>query len=299
MTLPQVVSLLYQYADNIALLLLAALGLMIILGVVDVINLAHGELIMMGAYITTLAYNRANLPLPVCVVLSVLGVGLFGLLLERAVIRRFYRDRIGALVATWGVSLILSQGTLLLLGPSMESVPLPAWTFSYGGYSFGGYRLLLFAIAILVIAAAWWFLYRTRLGVRTRATMQNAEVARALGVDTGRVYLVTFGVGAALAGLTGALYAPTTTIVPLMGTTFVDVAFITVVVGGGANPIAGALMSAALLSLISTPLSSVWGTFIGRMGLLVAALIVIRFLPRGLSGYLQDLQRRRMARASA
>jgi branched-chain amino acid transport system permease protein len=129
--------------------------------------------------------------------------------------------------------------------------------------------------------------------------MQNAEVARALGVDTGRVYLGTFGVGAALAGLTGGLYAPTTTIVPLMGTTFVDVAFITVVVGGGANPIAGALLSAALLALISTPLSSVWGTFIGRIGLLVAALVVIRFLPRGLSGYLQDLQRRRMARAAA
>lgn len=299
MTLPQVASLLYQSADNIALLLLAALGLMIILGVVDVINLAHGELIMMGAYITTLAYNRAGLPLPACVVLSVLGVGLFGLLLERMVIRRFYRDRIGALVATWGVSLILSQGALLLLGPSLESVPLPAWTLSYGGYSFGGYRLLLFGVALLVVGGAWWFLYRTRAGVRTRATMQNAEVAQALGVDTRRVYLSTFGVGAALAGLTGALYAPTTTIVPLMGTTFVDVAFITVVVGGGANPIAGALMSAALLSLISTPLSSVWGTFIGRIGLLVAALVIIRFLPRGLSGYLQDLQRRRMTRVSA
>ncbi len=299
MSLAQVVSLLYQYADNLALLLLAALGLMIILGVVDVINLAHGELIMMGAYITTLAYNQANLPLPICMLLSVAGVGVFGLLLERTVIRRFYRDRIGALVATWGVSLILSQGTLLLLGPSMQSVPLPAWTLYYGGYSFGGYRLLLFVIALLVVAVAWWFLYWTRLGVRTRATMQNAEVARALGVNTPRVYLFTVGVGAALAGLTGALYAPTTTIVPLMGTSFVDVAFITVVVGGGANPVAGALLSAALLSLIATPLASVWGTFIGRIGLLVAALVVIRFLPRGLSGFLQDVQRRRMARASA
>ncbi len=299
MSLAQVVSLLYQYADNLALLLLAALGLMIILGVVDVINLAHGELIMMGAYITTLAYNQANLPLPICMLLSVAGVGVFGLLLERTVIRRFYRDRIGALVATWGVSLILSQGTLLLLGPSMQSVPLPAWTLYYGGYSFGGYRLLLFVIALLVVAIAWWFLYWTRLGVRTRATMQNAEVARALGVNTPRVYLFTVGVGAALAGLTGALYAPTTTIVPLMGTSFVDVAFITVVVGGGANPVAGALLSAALLSLIATPLASVWGTFIGRIGLLVAALVVIRFLPRGLSGFLQDVQRRRMARASA
>jgi branched-chain amino acid transport system permease protein len=84
-----------------------------------------------------------------------------------------------------------------------------------------------------------------------------------------------------------------------MGTTFVDVAFITVVVGGGANPIIGALTSSALLSLISTPLSSVLGTFMGRIGLLVAALVVIRFLPRGLSGYLRDVQRRRMAGAPA
>jgi branched-chain amino acid transport system permease protein len=254
---------------------------------------------MLGAYITTLAYNRAQLPLPVCMLLSVVGVGTFGLLLERFVIRRFYDDKLGALVATWGVSLILSQGTLLLFGPSMLSVPLPAWTITYGGYSFGGYRLLLLGIAVLAVAAAWWAFYRTRLGVRTRATMQNAAMARALGADTRRIYLLTFGAGSALAGLTGALYAPTTTIVPLMGTQFVDVAFITVVVGGGANPIVGALTSAALLSLIAAPLSSVFGTFTGRIGLLLAALVVIRFFPRGLSGYWQDLRYRRMARGTA
>jgi urea ABC transporter permease protein UrtB len=299
MSLAYVVSLLYQYVDSIAFLLLAAVGLMIILGVVNVINLAHGELIMMGAYITTIACNRAHLPLPICMVLSTIGVGLFGMLLERFVIRRFYHDRLGALVATWGVSLILSQGTLLVFGPSMQSVTLPAWTFSYGSYSYGGYRLLLFVIALLVVLIAWWGFYYTRLGVRTRATMQNAEMARALGVDTRHIYLLTFGAGSALAGLTGALYAPTTTIVPLMGSQFVDVAFITVVVGGGANPIIGALTSAALLSLIATPLSSTLGTFIGRIGLLIAALVVIRFLPRGISGYFQDIRYRQMAKVTS
>ena len=296
MSLGYLVSLLYQYADSIAFLLLAALGLMIILGVVNVINLAHGKLIMMGAYITTLTYHRAHLPLPLCMALSTIGVGLFGMLLERFVIRRFYDDKLGALVATWGVSLILSQGTLLVFGPSLESVPLAAWTFSYGRYSFGGYRLVLFVIAIAIVLIAWWVFYHTRLGVRTRATMQNADMARALGVNTRDIYLLTFGVGSALAGLTGALYAPTTTIVPLMGNQFVDVAFITVVVGGGANPIVGALTSAALLSLIATPLSSTLGTFSGRIGLLIAALVVIRFLPRGISGYFQDIRYRRMAR---
>jgi branched-chain amino acid transport system permease protein len=268
------------------------------LGVIDIINLAHGELIMMGAYIITLSYNHAHLPLPVCMLLSVFGVGLFGMFLERIVIRRFYNDKLGALVATWGIGLILSQGNLLLLGPSMPSVPLPEWTISYQGYSFGGYRLLLFSVALLVVLVAWWFFYKTRIGVQTRATMQNAKMAQSLGVDTRRIYLFTFAAGSALAGLTGALYAPTTTIVPLMGTTFVDVAFITVVVGGGANPILGALTSSAFLSVISTELSSVFGTFIGRIGLLIAALVVIRFLPQGISGYLRDVKRRRMARVS-
>jgi urea ABC transporter permease protein UrtB len=299
MSLNYVVSLLYQYIDTVAFLLLAALGLMIILGVVNVINLAHGELIMMGAYITTLAYNHAHLPLPVCMVLSGIGVGIFGMLLERFIIRRFYDDKLGALVATWGVSLILSQGTLLVFGPSMQSVPLPAWTFSYGDYSFGGYRLVLFVMAVAAVLITLWIFSYTRLGVRTRATMQNASMARALGVDTRRIYLLTFGAGSALAGLTGALYAPTTTIVPLMGNQFVDVAFITVVIGGGSNPIIGALTSAALLSLIATPLASTLGTFSGRIGLLVTALVVIRFLPRGISGYLQDIRYRHMARVAS
>ena len=181
MSVPYVVSLLYQYADNLAFLLLAALGLMIILGVIDVINLAHGELIMLGAYITTLAYHRAHLPLPVCVLLSVIGVGAFGMFLERTVIRRFYKDKLGALVATWGISLILSQGMLLFFGPSLIAVPLPEWTLSYAGYSFGGYRLLLFAASILVVLLAWWVFYKTQFGVRTRATMQNAAMAQASG----------------------------------------------------------------------------------------------------------------------
>lgn len=299
MSLPDIASFAYQYIDNIAFLLLAALGLMIILGVVNVINLAHGELIMLGAYITTIAYHWAGLPLPICMLLSVVGVGLFGMALERFVVRRFYGDKLGALVATWGVSLILSQGMLLALGPSMQSVPLPAWTISYGVYSFGGYRLLLFAIALVAMAGAWFAFYHTKFGVRTRATMQNPDMARALGVDTRNIYLVTFAAGSALAGLTGALYAPTTTVVPLMGTQFVDVAFITVVVGGGANPIVGALSSAVLLAAISTPLSAFLGTFAGRIGLLIAALVIIRFLPRGISGYWQETRYRRMAKASA
>ena len=123
--------------------------------------------------------------------------------------------------------------------------------------------------------------------------MQNAPMAQGLGTNTDTIGSLTFAVGAGLAGLTGALYAPTTTIVPLMGTTFTAMAFITVVVGGGANPILGALGSSTFLSVIVTPLSSTLGTFIGRIGLLLAALVIIRFLPIGISGFLMDLRRRK------
>ncbi len=292
MTLGLLVNILYQYADNMAFLLLAALGLIIILGVLDIINLAHGEMIMMGAYVTTIAYQQ-GLPLPACIVISAVAIGLFGWAIERLVIRRFSRNKLGAMVATWGISLLLSQGTLILFGPSMPPVPLPQWKFSFGGYSYSGYRVFLFAMALLVVVGLWFYLYKVRIGVFTRATMQNPDMAQGLGIDTKKIGALTFAIGAGLAGLTGALYAPTTTIVPLMGTTFTALAFITVVVGGGANPIVGALGSSASLSCIVTPLSSTFGTFIGRIGLFIAALVIIRFLPSGISGFLRDLRRRK------
>lgn len=290
MTFALIVNLAYQFVVEFAFLLLSALGLIIILGMIDIINMAHGELIMLGAYITVLAHH-AGVPLPIGMLLSFLGVGVFGVILERLVIRRFYENKLNALVATFGISLILSQGVLIIFGPYLQGIPLPMGGFAYGGYSYSTYLLFLFGMVVFLVAAFWWILYRTRVGMYMRATMQNPDMARSLGVDTKRIYALTFGLGSGLAGLTGALYAPTTTIVPLFGTTFIAPAFITVVIGGGANPIVGALGSGLSLAGISTPLTSTLGTFIGKIGLLIAALVIIRFLPKGISGYLQNVKR--------
>jgi branched-chain amino acid transport system permease protein len=210
---------------------------------------------------------------------------------EVLIIRRFWNNRIGALVATWGVSLIVSQGTLIVLGPSMAPVPLPAWSLSIGDFSYSGYRLLLFVISLAAVAGLWLCLYQTRWGVHTRATIQDPETAAAVGINTSRIGMIAFALGSGLAGLTGALYAPTTSLTPLMGTPFIAMAFITVVVGGGANPIIGALGSSALLALVSTPLTMFWGQFIGRAGLLLSALVIIRFMPNGISGLVTERQR--------
>ena len=123
------VSIFYQFATNGAFLLLSALGLIVILGMMNIINLAHGELMMMGAYTATLAYHQ-GLPFPLCAVLAFFVVGAFGAVLERTIVRRFYGRELGALVVTWGIGLTLSQGTLMVFGPFLPAIALAYMAFT-------------------------------------------------------------------------------------------------------------------------------------------------------------------------
>jgi branched-chain amino acid transport system permease protein len=286
-------SVLYQLGTNAAFLLISAIGLIVILGMMNIINLAHGELMMMGAYTATTAVHR-GVPFPVSIVLAFLVVGLFGAILERLVVRRFYGRELGALVVTWGISLLLAQGALVLFGPFMPSIPIPGGSFAFGQYSFSTYWIILIAVSAAVIGALWWVYHKTSFGLQARATMQNPAMARALGVNTGRVYMLTFALGAGLAGASGALLAPTASIAPYMGQQFVAPAFITVVVGGGANVLAGAVGSSLLLSVVKTPVGLIFGAFLGTVALLLAALVVIRLMPNGISALLQRVTERRV-----
>jgi len=286
------VSVLYQFGTNGAFLLLCALGLIVILGMMNIINLAHGELMMMGAYTASLAYT-VGVPFPVGVVLAFLVVGVAGAIIERLIVRRFYGRELGALVVTWGISLLLSQGALMVFGPFLPSIPIPGGSLDVGQYSLSVYWLILIAISIAVVFALWLLYNQTTFGLHARATMQNAEMARSLGVRTDRVYMLTFSLGAGLAGFSGALLAPTASIMPFMGQQFVAPAFITVVVGGAANVISGAVGSSVLLSLVRTPVGFYFGAFLGLVALLLAALIIIRLMPSGISAYLQRFIDRR------
>lgn len=280
--LADTVSILYQFGTNAAFLLLSALGLIVILGMMNLINLAHGEFMMLGAYVATMAVRR-GIPFPLAVIVSFAAIALFGIVLERLVIRRFYGRELGALVTTWGISLILAQGALLVFGPYMPPIPIPRGAVGVGAYSFSVYWLVLIGVSVVLVAVLAFVYRATPFGLQARATMQNPAIARSLGIRVDRIYMLTFALGAGLAGLSGALLAPTTSIAPYMGQQFVAPAFITVVVGGGANVIAGAVGSSTLLSLIETPVSVALGTFYGTMALLLTALLVIRVLPAGLS----------------
>jgi urea ABC transporter permease protein UrtB len=277
-------SAIYQFGDAFAFLVLSACGLAVIFGMMGVINLAHGEFIMCGAYVTVSGVH-AGLPLPLAIALGALVSAAVGALVERLIISHLYERPLDTIVATWGLSLIATQGTLIVLGSTMTGIGTPFGSFQVGGYSYSVYRLVLFAMAIAVLAGLYILFNWTRFGVMARATIQVPHMAAALGVDTRTVYSLTFALGAGLAGLTGGLYAPTMTLVPTMGTTFLMEAFVTVVVGG-ADVFLGTAPAAVILAIVKSVMTSWQGQLFGQIGLLLAVIVVIRVLPKGISGFL-------------
>ncbi|WP_119166121.1 ABC transporter permease subunit [Algihabitans albus] len=281
--LQEVFAFLYQFGDAFAFLVLSAAGLAIIFGMMGIINLAHGEFIMCGAYVTVIM-ARLGLPLPLAILCGALAAGLAGILVERLIIHRLYHRPLDSIVATWGISLIVTQTVLILLGSTMPGIGTPLDSFSIGAFSYSEYRLVLMAVAVLLLIALYLLFNVTRFGLLARATIQKPQMAQALGVRTSRVYSLTFGLGAALAGLAGGLYAPTMTLVPTMGVTFIVESFVTVVVGG-ADVFLGTAPAAAVLALIKAVMTGWQGQLFGQIGLLVTVIIVIRILPRGISGW--------------
>ncbi|MCE5281031.1 MAG: branched-chain amino acid ABC transporter permease [Deltaproteobacteria bacterium] len=281
--LSQAYAIFYQFADAFAFLTLSGLGLAIIFGMMGVINLAHGEFIMCGAYVTVIS-ARAGLALPLAMLAGTLSAGLVGFLLERFIISRLYERLSDSIVATWGISILTTQAVLILAGPSIEGIKTPMGSFELGGLSFSLYRAVLPLIALGLLAGLYWLFMRTRFGVHSRATIEDARMAKSLGIDVRDIYSRTFVLGAALAGLTGALYAPTMTAVPTMGVAFMVQSFVTVVVSG-ADVMLGLAPAASILAFIQSALTGYYGQLIGQIGLLVTVIIVIRTLPTGVSGY--------------
>lgn len=276
------VSLLYQGLATAAFLILCSIGLMVILGMMNIINLAHGEIMMIGAYVSAILAG-SGVPffatLPVCFIVGCLA----GFLIELLFIRFLYDRLLSALVVTWGLGLILAQGALLIFGPFMPSIKIPFGSVQYGDFTFSVYQMFLIAVAFGALFGLHYLLHKTPVGLKARATMQQPDVARTIGIDERRMYSLTFSFGAGLAAFAGGVLAPTTTIAPFMGTQFVAPAFITVVVGGAHNIITGTFFSASALTVVKTPVGMFLGAFAGTVGLFVAALLLIRLYPNGLS----------------
>jgi urea transport system permease protein len=286
--LPQALNLFFQFLDSFAFLVLSAVGLAIIFGMMGVINLAHGEFITVGAYGTALSYN-AGFPLPLAMLVGVVLTTVFGLVVEFTVIRRLYGRLLDSMVATWGISLIMIQGIRTVFGSSIDSIGTPLGTIRYGDFSYSTYRVSLAVASLALLGLLYWVFTATEFGTRARATIQDEEMSRALGVDTNRMYMLTFGIGSALAGLTGALYAPTITLVPGLGSSFLVEAFVTVVVGG-ASVLVGTTGAGVLLGGVNAVFSNLFGTFAGQIALLLTTILVIRALPQGITGLVDRIR---------
>jgi urea transport system permease protein len=272
-----------QAASAVAALVLISAGLALIFGMMRVINLAHGEFLMLGGYATILAHGQGlNLWLAALVV-APLVVGAVGYVVERLLIRHLYDRRSDTLLATWGLSLLLIGLVTMLFGNTTRGVSAPLGAVAIGDFSMAAYELALIGFALAVVAMLYLGFARTRAGLVARATMQNPDMAEALGTDRDRVYAVTFTLGAALSGLAGGLLAPLSGVVPTIGAAYVAKAFITVIAGGAAA-VGGTVAASVLLGSINSAVSFLANPVIGEVALLLAAIILLRLMPEGISG---------------
>lgn len=272
-----------QILSMIASLALISIGLAIIFGMMRVINLAHGEFLMLGAY-TVLVATKAGVNFWIAMlVVAPVFVGLVGIIVERLLVRHLYGRMMDTMLATWGLSLLTVGVMTTIFGNTMEGVSTPLGSFRIGEITESRYKLFLIAITAVILVVVYLVLKFTRLGLVARGTMQNPGMAAALGVSTPRVYAVTFGFGAALSGLGGALLAPLSGALPTMGVAYIAKAFITVI-GGGMAVLTGTSTASVLFGTVHQVTTFLSSPVYGEVALLAAAVVLLRMLPEGITG---------------
>jgi urea transport system permease protein len=285
---------LFQGISLGSVLLLAAIGLAITFGVMGVINMAHGEMIMVGAYVAFVVQQlfRAFLPpglldgyLVVAVPVAFLFAGLLGVLLERCLIRFMYGRPLETLLATWGVSLFLQQAVRSIFGSPNKEVANPRWMTGgfdvVGGFTVTWNRLYIIIFCLVVLGALALILNRTRFGLQMRAVTQNRDMAAAMGIPTARIDALTFGLGSGIAGMAGVALSQIGNVSPNLGTIYIVDSFMVVVFGGVGN-LMGTLVGALSLGIVNKLLEPYAGAVLGKIAVLVAIILFIQRRPRGL-----------------
>lgn len=272
----------YQIAFAVSIFVLISLGLAVIFGMMKVINLAHGEFIMLGAMGCTMI-SATGLPLWLSIILAGLVVGAIGIVAERTIIRFLYGRVLDTLLATWGLSLLIIGLVTTILGPQTTSVPQGLGNLTLLDFTMPIYSLLMIVVAAALLAGTYLLWRYTRIGLIVRTTMQNPEMARAIGLNTDRVYMLTFGFGSMLAGLAGAVLVPMFGATPTMGVFYIGKAFITVI-AGGPMPLLGTLTASSLFGAIDGAVSFAVANVVGEIALLIVAILLLRLLPQGITG---------------
>ena len=262
-------------------IVLVALGLVIVFGLLRIINMAHGEFFLLGAYcVVTVTGHGGSFWLGLAV--APFAVAFLGLVLEVLVVRFLYERFLDSILATWGLSLMIKQAVILIFGPGSQQVGLPLeQSILIFGSEYPVYRLFIMAMALLAVAATFWLFFRSDFGLMSRATTINRDMAAALGIDTRRLDRLAFAYGAGLAGLAGAVMAPIMSVDPHMGLGFLVPAFLAILVGG-AGQLGGALAGAAVIGGTDSIVSAIWSPVVAQIVVFTMAVIAIRVFPRGL-----------------
>lgn len=272
-----------------ALLLLIALGLTFTFGQMNVVNMAHGEFIMVGAYVTYviqrgLGAQLLGMSIPFAVVVAFFLAGGLGAVLERTLLRRLYGRPLDTLIVTWGISLILQQFARMIFGAPNVEVRAPAWLS--GGLGLGEVtlpysRLFIIGLVAVAMAAIWVFQTRLRHGRRMRAVMQNRELAATSGIRTHSVDATTFFIGSGLAGVAGVALTLLGPIGPTLGTNYLVDSFLVVVVGG-LGQLPGAIIAALGLGLLTATLEFKTNASLAKVLVFVAIVAFLQLRPQGL-----------------
>ena len=270
-----------------AILLVAALGLAVIFGVAGVINMAHGQFIMVGAY-TAAVVGQLGGNTFIAIPVAFLVVALLGLIVERGIIQWIYDRPLETLLATWGVGIILEVLMKVIFGPELYYVGAP-WVLDgavriIGRLPFPLYRLFLIALAIVMFLVTIWLLYRTSFGLKVRAVRRNRAMAGCLGIDTARIDMLIFMYGSGLAGIAGAVLAPIKSVSTTMGFPYAVDSYMVIVLGGVGNFL-GVPTGAFLIGEGETLLAFKYNSVIGQLLVFVAIVVAIRVFPRGIFGY--------------
>lgn len=279
-----VVSVLFDVTLVTMVLALAAFGLAIIYGLVGVINLGHGAMLTLGAYFTW-AGVEAGVPFFIAVGLAGVGVGIVGLAFEHLVIRHFYDRPFDTLLLTWGFFLVSTELVKIVFGTNFRNVtgPFPG-AIDIGIYSLPAYRTFVAALSASIIIATALVFYKTSLGIRIRALIQNREMASLLGLNIAATYKLVFAFGAFMAGIAGGLIAPMLSIDPYIGNVYLVRSFFVVIVGGVGQLLAGTLLGSFFIGGLETIVALFSSQVVAQAAVFFIAIVILRFRPLGLVG---------------
>ena len=267
--------------SSASILLIATLGLAVVYGLMGVINLAHGEFLMVGAY-SALTATQLGIPYPLAIPVAIGVTMMIGAIVEVLIIRRLYGRLFDTMLATWGLGMVFNQGAVLLFGTVSPGIGMPQYSFKIGEYSLAVYPLSMIFIAGAMLAFVYFLMTKTVYGMKARASIQEPRMAQAIGIDASRVNTLTFSIGCGLAGFAGAILLPIIPATPSMGLFFAVKGFLTVVVAG---PVAltGTAVTALGLGGGASVTASFMTSVVGDVFFFLATALFLWLYPLGIS----------------